>query len=78
MLSSTSANQNLTKFICSAVQEEESQGQPFSVWLLSTSFLAWLQEFFAPCKESNPALTNQQTPRIASLFLLTAVYGLPC
>lgn len=29
---------------------------------------------FVPWKESNPALTNQQTPRITSLFLLTLVW----
>lgn len=29
---------------------------------------------FAPCKESNPALTSQQMPSITFLFLLTLFY----
>lgn len=33
-----------------------------------------LRLLFAPYKEGNPALTNQQTPSVNSLFLLTLVY----
>ena len=29
---------------------------------------------FAPCKKSDPAVTNQQMPAMTSLFLITLVY----
>ena len=63
-LSPTSANQNLTNFLSSALPEKEDLGQPVSTCQLSTSYLTQLEFPFTPYKEGSPALTNQGMPSI--------------
>ena len=36
---------NLTKLVCSNLLEKEALDQPIRAWLLSTSYLTWLQDF---------------------------------
>ena len=45
MLSTTSTNQNLTKFPCMALSEKAGLSQPTSTCLLGTSYLTQLKDF---------------------------------
>lgn len=77
MLKPMSANQNITKFLHYALQEKEDQ----SVLARSAQVTRLAPRLsFAPSKESNSALTKQQTSSLTSLFLLSLVCRnlLPC
>lgn len=76
MLNLTSANQILTKFLCSSLPEKERLDQSISVCQLSTSYLTGskisLCSFHFPLLQgSNSALTDQQMPSITFKFLIT-------
>ena len=76
MLSPMTAKQGLSKFLCSVLPKKEGRSRSANQHLPAQHKLPnhALRLPCAPYKESYPALTNQQMPRITSLFLLMLVY----